>query len=257
MKHKPRKRFGQNFLTDNHVIEQILQAINPHAEDKLVEIGPGLGAITLPLLHRVNHLDVIEIDRDLIPKLKFLCEGEGQVTIHESDVLDFDLNTICNTDSSLRVIGNLPYNISTQLIFHLLKQKHLIKDMHFMLQKEVVDRMNAAPGSKTYGRLSVMVQYYCQTRALFSIPPQAFKPEPKVTSAIVKLVPHKKIPHPVHDEQRFAVIVREAFNHRRKTLQKALKDIVTADAFAKANIDPKQRPEQLSLQDFVALANQD
>jgi len=262
-RHKPRKRFGQNFLKDQQVISRIIKAINPKPGQTVVEIGPGFGALTEPLLFLTKKLYAIELDRDIIPHLKARCEEVGELIIYEADITRFDFSVDLKESrcekKSLRFVGNLPYNISTQLIFHLLKQKDLIQDMHFMLQKEVVERMVAQPGSKTYGRLSVMVQYYFRAHLLFTIPPTAFDPPPKVNSALVRLEPYDTLPHIAKDESLFAVIVREAFNHRRKTIHNALKDTVDPkvlnNALNKANIDPKWRPEQLSVVEFVALAN--
>lgn len=253
--HQPRKRFGQNFLTNQHIIQRIIQAIAPKVGETIVEIGPGFGALTKPLLQAGGKIHAIELDRDIIPQLKVTCGGFGELIIHEADVTQFDLKEISDQKASLRIVGNLPYNISTQLIFHLLKQRDLIRDMHFMLQKELVDRMVAAPGSKIYGRLSIMVQYYYSAQKLFTISPRAFNPAPRVNSAIIRLTPHLTPPYHLNDEEHFALIVREAFNHRRKTVQNALKGVISPDLFQKAGVDPKLRPEQLTIADFVRLSN--
>lgn len=253
--HKPRKRFGQNFLQDNNIIFKIVQAIHPKPDDQLLEIGPGYGAITRELLNITKAINVVELDRDVIPYLKMNCENLGSLNIHQGDILKYNFAEHFAEPTQLRVIGNLPYNISSPLIFHLLAQQAWIKDMHFMLQKEVVQRMVAEPGSKTYGRLSVMVQYHCQASMLFSIGPEAFKPAPKVDSAIIRLIPRLKKAIPVHNQTLFAEVVRQAFNHRRKTLQKSLKSLCNLKLFAEVGIDPQSRPEQISVDDFCQLVN--
>lgn len=253
--HKARKRFGQNFLQDQIVIHQIIEAICPKESEHLVEIGPGQGALTRPLLDVVNHLDVIEIDRDLVRKLKAQFSVAAGLKIHEGDALRFDFNTLKSDNKLLRLIGNLPYNISSPLIFHLLKFAPLIQDMHFMLQKEVVDRLSARPNEKNYGRLSVMVQYYCSAETVLHVKPQAFDPQPKVDSAVVRLIPHATLPHFCHDRVHFENIVRQAFNQRRKTLRKSLKNVVTPDELTLLKVDPGLRPENLSVEQFVAIAN--
>jgi 16S rRNA (adenine1518-N6/adenine1519-N6)-dimethyltransferase len=253
--HKARKRFGQNFLSDANIIARIVDAINPQAGDHMVEIGPGQAALTLKLLERLDSLDVIEIDRDLVARLEDLCEQYPGLTIHSADALRFDYRTLQTDGKKLRIVGNLPYNISTPLLFHLLEQAAIIEDMHFMLQKEVVERMAAQPGGGDYGRLSIMVQYRCRVDNLFIVPPTAFWPRPKVDSAIVRLVPHAKLPHPAHDEKRLAQLVNHAFTQRRKTLRKSLKSFISAEKIEAAGIDPMRRPETLSVAEFVALAN--
>jgi 16S rRNA (adenine1518-N6/adenine1519-N6)-dimethyltransferase len=253
--HRARKRFGQNFLQDQQLIAKIIQALNPKPGENLVEIGPGLGALTLPLLTAAQSLTVVELDRDLIPKLTQQCQSVGTLTVINQDVLNVNFTTLASTPHSLRLIGNLPYNISTPVIFHLLKYHPLIQDMHFMLQKEVVERMAAQPGNKTYGRLSIMVQWYCQVVPLFTVPPQAFLPQPKVDSMVVRLTPYRQQPHPCRDMACFSKIVGLAFSQRRKTLVNALKPLLPADAIIACGIDPKIRAEQLSLADFVRLSN--
>lgn len=218
----------------------------------LVEIGPGQGALTLPVLEKCGAMDVIELDRDLIPILKAHCEKHGQLTVHSADALNFDFGTLPHP---MRIIGNLPYNISTPLIFHLLTFTNKITDMHFMLQKEVVDRMAAQKGDKDYGRLSIMVQYRCRVTALFDVPPEAFQPPPKVDSKIVRIEPYQELPYKAVDEKRFAELVRQAFTQRRKTLRNGLKKLVSNDVWASSSIDPTLRPEQLSVMDYVALSN--
>lgn len=253
--HRARKRFGQHFLHDPFVIERLLMAIAPQANDRLVEIGPGLGALTCPLLERVGRLHVVELDRDVIPLLQQGCGDKGTLEITQADALRFDFGALVENDHPLRLIGNLPYNISTPLIFHLLESATRIADMHFMLQKEVVDRICAAPGSKDYGRLSVMVQYFCATESLFEVGPGAFKPPPKVDSAIVRLIPHATPPVAVDDLKVFRSLVAAAFNQRRKTLRKILKGQLDTAAIEAMGLDSNIRPEQLGLAEFARIAN--
>ncbi|MBU0500141.1 MAG: 16S rRNA (adenine(1518)-N(6)/adenine(1519)-N(6))-dimethyltransferase RsmA [Gammaproteobacteria bacterium] len=254
MSHQPRKRFGQNFLQDPGIINQIVVAVAPRPGDRLVEIGPGQGAITKELLKAAGSLQAIELDRDLIGPLASLCAPFGDLSIHSADALRFDFSTLAG-DGKLRVVGNLPYNISTPLLFHLLEQKAVIADMHFMLQREVVERMAADPGGKDYGRLSVMLQAWCRVTHLFDIGPGAFNPPPKVHSAFVRLTPYLEQPHPIQDRGRFAQVVTTAFGQRRKTLRNALKLILRAEQIAACGIDPGARAETLSVADFVRLAN--
>lgn len=253
--HRARKRFGQHFLHDPHVINNILSAINPDPDQPIVEIGPGLGALTCLLLERVNQLDVVELDRDVIPHLKENCSSGGTLIVHEADALKYDFNELIEPGSQIRVVGNLPYNISTPLIFHLLEHSNLISDMHFLLQKEVVDRICAQPGGGDFGRLSVMVQYRCKTTSLFNVSCGAFNPPPKVESAVVRLVPYKTLPWPATDEPLFARLVKQTFSQRRKTLRKSLKGMAKDLDFERSGIDPGVRPEQLSVEQFVQLAN--
>jgi 16S rRNA (adenine1518-N6/adenine1519-N6)-dimethyltransferase len=252
--HRPRKRFGQNFLHDEMVIDRIVRAVDPRPGDRLVEIGPGLGALTRPLLRAAGRLDAIEIDRDLIPLLQQHCAGLGELRLHHLDVLNCDLSLLAE-GKPLRLVGNLPYNISTPLIFHLLRQLTLIRDMHFMVQKEVAERMAAAPGTPSYGRLGVMVQLHCTVDILFNVGAGAFKPAPKVESAVVRLAPHARPPVYVNDPSRFAEVVRTAFNQRRKTLRNALKGRLTAEQMIDLGIDPGRRPETLTLAEFAGLSN--
>ncbi len=253
--HQARKRFGQNFLTDSTIIERIITSINPQPGDRLVEIGPGLGALTCPLLSVTGMLDVIELDRDIIPKLQVNCGSRGELRIHNTDVLKFDFARLADDRSRLRVVGNLPYNISTPIVFHLVEYSEKIYDMHFMLQKEVVERLAAAPGNKDYGRLSVMAQYHFQVRPLFLVPPEAFSPRPKVESAIVRLKPHDRKPVVVNDESLFSSLVKQAFSQRRKTVRNVLKTMCSPQQLEAARIDAGQRPEQLTLAQFAALSN--
>lgn len=251
-RHRPRKRFGQNFLHDQGIIERIVRSISPSSEEHLVEIGPGLGALTGPLLERAGTLDVVELDRDLVPRLEAKFAGRENLKIHNTDALKFDY---CELGEALRVVGNLPYNISTPLIFHLLGQARCIRDMHFMLQKEVVDRLAASPNSSDYGRLSVMVQYHCRVENLFGVPPGAFNPPPKVHSAIVRLTPYRQPPVELEDPGLLARVVTQAFAQRRKTLRNTLKGLLDSDAIAGCGIDPGRRAETLELAEFAALAN--
>jgi len=253
----PRKRFGQHFLHDKSVIERIIAVIAPKTEDHLVEIGPGQGALTVHLLAALPQLEVIEIDRDLIPALELRCQHKGRLIVYEADALTFDFQRLIETqDSRLRLVGNLPYNISTPLIFHLLKYASHIQDMHFMLQKEVVDRMAAMPGHADYGRLSIMVQYHCQVTQLFDVSRTAFYPPPQVESSIVRLAPYQQIAERAADYRHFEMVVREAFSHRRKTLKNSLKNLVSAQIWHALAIDPLLRPEQVPVRDFVKISNQ-
>jgi 16S rRNA (adenine1518-N6/adenine1519-N6)-dimethyltransferase len=253
MQHKARKRFGQNFLIDSSIIDRIVQSINPQAEDKLVEIGPGLGALTCPLMACHGKMDVIELDRDIIPKLRINCGLTGELNIHNMDVLKFNFADLVGDNEQLRIIGNLPYNISTPLIFHLVNYPNIIKDMHFMLQKEVVTRLAARPGTSNYSRLSVMAQYHFKVSPLFPVPPEAFNPRPKVNSAIVRLQPHREKPVAIDNEKAFASLITVAFSQRRKTLRNALKKHCSPDQLADASIDPAQRAQEISLQQFADL----
>jgi len=254
--HIPRKRFGQNFLTDASIIQQLLSIIYPEPHHLLVEIGPGLGALTDPLLKLLPHLWAIELDRHLAAKLEARYAHTQKLTLYSADALTFDFDTIPRQpQQKVRIVGNLPYNISTPLIFHLLNFGSLIQDMHFMLQKEVVDRLTATSGQKSYGKLSIMVQYFCQTAALLSVPPTAFRPEPKVTSAFIRLTPYPSSPYGPVNTQRLHRITTDAFNQRRKTLQNSLKAHLSHSDFLTLNIQPKLRAEQLTISDFVKITN--
>lgn len=250
--HRPRKRFGQNFLTDEQVIHSLVEVISPETDDNMIEIGPGLGAMTFSLLPKLKQLTVIELDRDLASQLR--GQFSEKLKVIEEDALNVDLNRFVTSGCLLRIVGNLPYNISTPLIFHFLSMVSLIADMHFMLQKEVVDRLAAKPGSKTYGRLSVMVQYFCEVEKLIDIRPDAFYPPPKVQSAFVRLKPYVVKPFVANDFQHFANIVKQAFSQRRKTLRNNLPQF-TAEQFEKVGIDPKTRAEQLTVEEYVKLAS--
>jgi 16S rRNA (adenine1518-N6/adenine1519-N6)-dimethyltransferase len=253
--HKARKRFGQNFLHDAQIIDRIVRAITPKEGQQLVEIGPGQGAITAPLLKAGAELTAIEIDRDLAALLRERFVDQPRFHLVEMDVLKFDFATLGAQPASLRILGNLPYNISTPLLFHLLQYADLIHDMVFMLQLEVVDRLAAGPGSDDYGRLSVMMQYRCSVEKLFKVPPGAFNPQPKVDSAIVRLVPRRPLPHPATDEALFERVVREAFSQRRKTLRNTLRQLVSPEQFEELGIDATRRAETLELGDYVRIAN--
>ena len=249
--HAPRKRFGQNFLVSPGVIRNIVMAIAPRRDERLVEIGPGLGALTEPLLAAVDHLHVVEIDRDLIARLRQSFPAE-RLTIHEGDALEFDFGAL---GPDLRVVGNLPYNISTPLLFHLAGFAEAVRDMHFTLQKEVVDRMVAAPATPDYGRLSVMLQYRFDMERLFVVPPGAFNPAPKVDSAIVRLLPKPKEQLDARDAALLAKLVLAAFGQRRKMLRNNLRDLVDEAGLETAGIAPTARAEELAVADFVRLAN--
>lgn len=256
MKHIAKKRFGQNFLTDQGVIASLVAAISPKANDLMVEIGPGLGALTKPLLQRLNLLHVVEVDRDIIAWMQKeyvkADYNKNVISIHNADALKFDFASL---GDKLRVTGNLPYNISTPILFHLLDNVAHICDMHFMLQKEVVERMVAEPSTPAYGRLSVMLQYRLEMVYLITVPPEAFEPAPKVESAFVRCVPHAVLPHVANDEALFAKIVTAAFGQRRKTLRNTLKGLLDDAGFTALNINPQLRAENLAVADFVAIAN--
>jgi 16S rRNA (adenine1518-N6/adenine1519-N6)-dimethyltransferase len=254
VRHVPRKRFGQNFLRDPGVIQEIVAAVGPAPSDRLVEIGPGEGVLTRELLQSGACLEAIELDRDLVAALKRRFAGVGRLRIHEGDAMKFDLRTIA-TGAKLRVVGNLPYNISTPLLFHLFDQIDVIEDMHFMLQKEVVDRLCAGAGDDQYGRLSVMAALYCQAQHLFDVGPECFHPQPKVVSAVVRLVPHA-VPPDAGMVKRVSAVVVAAFGQRRKTLRNALKGLLDETAMVRAGIDPGARAEELSLADYVGLSRQ-
>ncbi|TSJ89281.1 16S rRNA (adenine(1518)-N(6)/adenine(1519)-N(6))-dimethyltransferase RsmA [Gilliamella apicola] len=254
--HFARKRFGQNFLHDNYIIESIVGAIQPKQGEALVEIGPGLAALTVPVSKLVDHLTVIEIDRDLASRLVENPFLQNKISVIEQDALNFDFNQLSDTlGLPLRVFGNLPYNISTPLMFHLFEYASIIIDMHFMLQKEVVTRLVAAPNSKDYGRLSVMAQYYCQIIPVLEVPPTSFKPAPKVDSAVVKLIPYKQKPYLVNDIKVLSRITTEAFNQRRKTIRNSLGNLFTAEQISELGIDPNLRAENLTVEQYCLLTN--
>lgn len=252
--HRARKRFGQNFLTDLNIQEKIIVAMAPGPEDKIIEIGPGQGALTEKLLQSAGMVHAIEIDRDLSSALLQQFGQFENFRLHEGDVLKFDFNTLLSANEPARIIGNLPYNISSPLIFHLLKFLPGIIDMLFMLQLEVVERMTAAPGSKNYGRLSIMIQYYCEAELLFRVPPTAFIPAPKVESAIVKLLPRPSKPFQLNNPEILASLVRQAFSQRRKTLRNNLKGLLSDEELENLDADPALRAENLSPEDYVRIA---
>lgn len=254
--HFARKRFGQNFLNDPYIIESIVNAIHPQKGEVVVEIGPGLAALTEPVGERLDAMTVIEIDRDLAARLQTHPFLGPKLTIFQQDAMAFDFAAYAaEKGQSLRVFGNLPYNISTPLMFHLFSYMGAIKDMHFMLQKEVVNRLVAGPGSKAYGRLSVMAQYYCQVIPVLEVPPESFTPAPKVDSAVVRLMPYQQIPHPVEDIRALSRITTEAFGKRRKTLRNSLGHLFSAEVLAELNIDPTLRAENISVKQYCQLAN--
>jgi len=252
--HNPRKRFGQHFLHDRGTVERIVAAVAPARGETIVEIGPGEGVLTGPLLAAAGHLHVVEVDRDLAAALRERVDWSDTLCVHEADALRFDFTALAPANGCLRVVGNLPYNISTPLLFHLLEQRAAIADMHFMLQREVVDRMAAEPGSGVYGRLSVMIQAWCGVTRLFRVAPGAFRPPPAVESAVVRLVPRARPLVDAADAARFGEIVRRAFSVRRKTLRNGLRNYMDADTIAAAGIDPGTRPERLGVEDFAHLA---
>ena len=251
MRHITRKRFGQNFLIDESVVAAIVAAISPRHDDLMVEIGPGMGALTRPLAHRLDHLHVIEIDRDIIAWLATEFPVR-RVTVHGGDALKFDFSAL---GLQLRVVGNLPYNISTPLLFQLASHAHAIRDIHVMLQKEVVDRMVAAPSTGEYGRLSVMLQYRFQMERILEVPAAAFRPMPKVESAVVRLVPFSRLPYPARDEAVLGKIVTAAFSQRRKTLRNTLKGHFGAGELERLGVDAGLRAQDLGIADFVRMAD--
>ena len=250
-----KKSLGQHFLHERGVVDKIILAVDPKPGEHIVEIGPGQGALTFPLLDRHGALTAIEFDRDLITPLTAAAPAHGELTLIHANVLDVDFTALA-VDGHIRLVGNLPYNLSSPILFHALDHAPAIVDMHFMLQKEVVERMAAPPGSKVYGRLSVMLQAYCEVTALFTVAPGAFSPPPKVDSAVVRLLPRDPARIGIDDPKHFADIVRAAFGQRRKTLRNALQTVCGADAIRAAGIDPQLRAEQLAVADFVRLANQ-
>ena len=253
IKHVARKRFGQNFLHDQRVITRILTHFRPQKGQRIVEIGPGLGALTWPLLERIDDLHAIELDRDLVARFKADPRTSGRLQLHQADALDFDFSSLADSTQKLRIIGNLPYNISTPLLFHLLTYAPVIQDMMFMLQKEVVQRITAGPGGKNYGRLSVMLQSQCVVEKILDVSPGAFSPPPKVDSAVVRLTPHTEPVVDIPNPENFARLVKTAFTQRRKTLRNNLKGILTEDDILDAGVDPSVRAETLSLDDFAVL----
>jgi len=253
--HQAKKRFGQNFLHDESIICKIVDAIDPEPGENLVEIGPGLGALTEPVIERAGDISVVELDRDLAHRLRHHPFLAPHLTIYEEDALQFDFAQLASAEKPLRIFGNLPYNISTPLIFHLLTFKDKVKDMHFMLQKEVVERMASGENCKAFGRLSIMTQYQCQVLPVMEIGPEAFNPAPKVDSAIVRLIPHKEIKNPVKDIKALNTVCLAAFNQRRKTIRNSFKKLISAEQLISLDIDPSLRPENLSVDNYIKLAN--
>jgi 16S rRNA (adenine1518-N6/adenine1519-N6)-dimethyltransferase len=251
MKHIAKKKFGQNFLKDTAIIHAIIQSINPLPDDLLIEIGPGLGALTKPLIEKTNRLLAIELDRDIVNWMKNEYSKKNIIIFNE-DVLNFNFNQF---DQKIRIVGNLPYNISTPILFKCIDNILIIKDLHFMLQKEVVDRMIATPSSSEYGRLSVMLQYYFSMDHLVYVPKESFEPEPKVESSFVRLIPHEEYPFIANNIEQFGRIVKEAFSQRRKTIRNTLKSFISENDFEKIGINPQLRAENLSVSDFVKISN--
>ena len=249
--HKARKRFGQNFLQDTRIISDIVNAVRPQPDDIVIEIGPGLAAITEPLAKKLNRLHVCEIDRDIVKRLKTLPFAD-KLVIHEGDVLQFDFNSI---EGQKKIVGNLPYNISTPLLFHLAEVAEDVVDMHFMLQKEVVERMVAEPKTNDYGRLGVMLQYFFDMEMLIEVPPESFDPAPKVDSAVVRMIPVKHRIGEAQDFAHFAKLVKAAFHQRRKTIRNNLKDIATDEDLQAVGIAPQDRAEHIEPEKYVALSN--
>ena len=259
--HTARKRFGQNFLHDTHVIQNIVAAICPQKDQFLLEIGPGLGALTEPVAEQIDRLAVLELDRDLAERLRHHPFLHQKLNVIETDAMQFDFaqlyasEKLAEEQQRIRVFGNLPYNISTPLMFHLFKFCDIIQDMHFMLQKEVVKRLCAAPNSKAYGRLTIMTQYFCQVMPVLEVPPSAFKPAPKVDSAVVRLIPHRQLPHAVKDLYWLNRVTAQAFNQRRKTLRNALSTLISPENLTALSIDLNARAENLSIADYARLAD--
>lgn len=253
--HTARKRFGQNFLHDDYIIDSIVAAIAPQAEDNIVEIGPGLGALTEPVARKVNKLNVVELDRDLAARLETHPTLRDKLNITQADAMRFDFSQLAQEGKPLRVFGNLPYNISTPLMFHLFEYAEIISDMHFMLQKEVVNRLCAGPNHKNYGRLSVMAQYYCHVIPVLEVPPTAFKPAPKVDSAVVRLEPYNEPPFVAKSIKVLNQVCSMAFNQRRKTIRNGWRDILTVDEIENLGIDSGKRAENISVKEYVTVAN--
>ena len=253
---RAKKRFGQHFLHDPGTIDRIVRAIAPQPGERLVEIGPGRGAITVPLLEAAGALDVVEIDREVVPELERRCAGRGELRVHLADALEFDFRALRGDGPPLRLVGNLPYNVSTPLLFHFLGQLDAVADMHFMLQKEVVTRMAAPPGGKEYGRLTVMLAPWVRVERLFDIGTGAFSPPPRVVSTFFALHPHREAPFDIGDGQAYARVVAAAFGKRRKTLRNSLAGLLEPAQIAAAGVDATARPETLAAAQFAALARQ-
>jgi len=253
--HRPRKRFGQNFLHDPSILNRMVESIAPRPGDNIVEIGPGEGALTCPLLKQHGRLTAIELDRDLAPRLEEKCRELGQLRLYQADAMKFDFSQLVEPGKKIRIVGNLPYNISTPILFHLASYAQDIQDLHVLLQREVAHRINALPGNKDYGRLSVMMQYTFATELLFDVAPGAFRPPPKVQSTFLRLTPHPSPVVQLDDPGNLSRIVTAAFSQRRKTLKNCLKTLLDSSQIAHVGIDPARRPETLTLEEFSALAN--
>lgn len=251
--HTPRKRFGQHFLKDHNILQKIVRALSLQSTDRVIEIGPGQGAFTQYLLEKLNHLDVVELDRDLVVFLQGHFDP-SKLTIHAGDALNFSYADLSEKPGDLRIVGNLPYNISTPLLFHLFSQIDRIRDMHFMLQKEVVLRLTAEIGTADYGRLSVMSQYFCDNTYLFTVSPHAFDPPPRVDSAIVRLIPHNREKLPPKQFDVFSAVVKEAFNYRRKQLGNCLKRFIEPNRLEAIHINPDKRPQEISVAEFIRIS---
>lgn len=251
-----RKRFGQHLLTNPNIITSIVKVIHPRNEQRLVEIGPGRGAITIPILKNIGNLHAIEIDRDIAREVAEKCKNLGELTIHQGDVLNFDFNQLASIDKPIRLFGNLPYNISTPLLFHLLKFSNLISDMHFMLQKEVVDRITAQAGDSNYSRLSIMLQCSYKVESLFDISPNDFTPPPKVNSSFMRLRPDDENFKKIKNHNVFSKLVETAFQQRRKTIKNSLSKIASEEQLIKSNILLTQRPQEISIPQYIDLSNQ-
>ncbi len=251
-----RKRFGQHLLNNQITIANIVNVIQPKKEESLVEIGPGRGAITIPILKLVENLHAIEIDQDIAKEVQEECKNIGNLIIHQVDVLNFDFRNIANENKNIRLFGNLPYNISTPLLFHLIEFSDLISDMHFMLQKEVVDRITAPAGHSNYSRLSVMMQSHYKVESLFDISPDQFSPPPKVNSSFMRLMPTHEYQNQIKDKIVFSKLIEAAFQQRRKTIKNSLANIVSEEHLINANIQPSQRPQEISIQQYIKLSNQ-
>lgn len=254
--HFARKRFGQNFLTDQFIIDSIVDAMHPQEDQAVVEIGPGLGALTEPVAARMDKMTVVELDRDLAARLLVHPTLKDKLTVIQQDAMTVDFGELAKqAGQPLRVFGNLPYNISTPLMFHLFTFTDAIADMSFMLQKEVVNRLVAGPGNKTFGRLSVMAQYFCQIVPVLEVPPESFTPAPKVDSAVVRLIPHKQKPYPVSNIKMLSRVTTQAFNQRRKTVRNSLGDLLTVEQLVMLGIDPGSRAENISVEAYCKMAN--
>ncbi len=256
MTHRARKRFGQNFLHDQRVINDIISMINAQSSDHIVEIGPGKGALTRELVGQCRKIDIIELDRDLVKLLGTQFGHLDGMKIHSGDALDFNYTELIKPGEKLRIVGNLPYNVSTALLFHLMKHASSIHDMHFMLQSEVVNRLCALPGSKRYGKLSIMTQYHCRTEKLFEVGAESFSPQPKVSSAIVRLSPHHHPQVLIENFEIFQELVTQAFSQRRKTLRNSIRSFLSEDELRSLKIDPGARAETLTIREFAQLSNQ-